>query len=234
MKSQVKIISGFVLPIIFLFLAGITNAQDCEVFFPFKDGSVRLMKSYDKKDKLTGSNRQKVISVKDIENGKEISVENQSYDKKDKLIAQDSLTMTCQGGVFKVDMHNYVPAETMKGLEGMEVKVDARDLEFPSNLTAGEQLKDGYIKIVASNMGIPMITLLVKIYDRKVEGTDDMTTPAGTFKCYKISQTVEVKSIGKYTITSKDWISKDVGTVRSESYDKNGNLMSYSILEEFK
>ncbi len=234
MKNKFTLILSLSLTTILLIFAGGLKAQNCEAFYPMKQGSEREMKSYDKKDKLTGTNKQKVISVKDIEGGIAITVENQSFDSKDKLISMDNLTLTCQNGIFKVDMKNYLDPAAMKSMEGLEVSVDTRELEFPSDLQAGQQLRDGFIKMVASNMGIPMLTILVKIYDRKVDGMEDVTTPAGTFKCYKISQTTEVKSIGKYTAKNIDWISKDVGTVKSETYDKNDKLIAHSVLTEIK
>jgi hypothetical protein len=39
-----------------------------------------------------------------------------------------------------------------------------------------------------------------------------------------------------FTIVAKstDWMAKKVGTVRSESYDKDGKLMGYTVLTSMK
>jgi len=209
-------------------------AQDCDPYFPMEKGAYREMKSYDKKEKLTGTVKQRVVDIEDIDGGKKITVEVQSYDQKDELLFFDDLTMTCQGGKFTVDMKNYLNYEMMKGLEGIQVNIDATDLAMPTELEPGMELPDGHIHVLASNMGIPMINMEVTIYDRKVEGQEQVTRPAGTFDCYKISYMTEVKTFGKYVLRSVEWTAKDIGTVRSESYDKKDNLSGYTVLTELK
>jgi hypothetical protein len=75
------------------------------------------------------------------------------------------------------------------------------------------------------------MTMVVKVYDRKVEAVEDVTTPAGTFSCYKLSYTVESKTMFTIIAKSTDWIAKRVGVVRSESFDKNGKLTGYMVLK---
>jgi hypothetical protein len=122
----------------------------------------------------------------------------------------------------------------MANLEGISVDIDATDLEMPSDLKPGMELNDGYIHVVASNMGIPMINMEVKVYDRTVVNTETITTPAGTFDCFKISYTTEVKTIGKFVAKSIEWIAMDIGMVRSESYDKKNKLTGYTVLTDLK
>jgi len=211
---------------------GSVSAQGCDAYFPMEKGDYRVMKSYDKKDKLTGTVKQKVIKVEDIEGGKSLTVEMESYDDKDELTFSDELVMSCKDGVFTVDMKNYLNYQMMQGLEGVTVNIDATELEMPADMQPGMALKDGSIHVQATNMGIPMLNMEVRIYDRKVEGMEEITTPAGTFNCYKLTYNTEVKSFGKYEMKSIEWVAKDVGSVRSESYDKKDKLSSYSVLTE--
>jgi len=74
----------------------------------------------------------------------------------------------------------------------------------------------------------------VWITNRKVEAIEDITTPAGTFTCYKISSDVETKMMMKISIKSVEWYAKNVGTVRTESYNNNGKLTGYTLLTDFK
>lgn len=78
------------------------------------------------------------------------------------------------------------------------------------------------------------MTITVNIINRKVEGTEEITTPAGTFSCVKISYDVVVKSIMKISSKVIDWYAKDVGVVRSENYRSNGKLTGYSIMTDLK
>jgi hypothetical protein len=133
-----------------------------------------------------------------------------------------------------MDMKNFIDEEMLKGFEGMEVTMDATDLAYPGDLSPGQTLPDGNITVKVGNEGMTMMTMVVKIYDRKVEAIEDMTTPAGTFSCYKMTQTVETKTMFKVVAKSTDWVAKKIGTVRSESYDKDGKLMSYMVMTGLK
>ena len=77
------------------------------------------------------------------------------------------------------------------------------------------------------------MTITIKILNRVVVGMEDMTTPAGTFKCAKISSDME----SKIMVTSKtkliEWVSEKVGSVRTESHDQKDKLLTYSVLSAF-
>ena len=146
----------------------------------------------------------------------------------------NDLKMSCIDGVFTVDMQSYLNQNAIAGLQDMEVKIEGVDMEFPSNLSVGQELNDASITFTASNMGITMMKMNVKITDRKVEAIEDVTTPAGTFSCYKMTYKTEMQAFGKYTTSSIEWFALDIGSVRSETYDKKGNLESYSVLTHFE
>jgi hypothetical protein len=116
----------------------------------------------------------------------------------------------------------------------MEVTMDATDLDFPGDLSVGQTLKDGSITIKISSQGMAMMTMVVKIYDRKVEAIEDITTPAGTFSCYKMTSTIESKTMFTIIAKTTDWMAKNVGSVRSETYDKDGKLTGYMVLTSMK
>ncbi|MDX9906567.1 MAG: hypothetical protein RBS55_08290 [Bacteroidales bacterium] len=209
-------------------------AQNCDPYYVVDEGAVREMASYDKKDKLTGTSIQTVKEIKSSGNRTEWTIGNISKDAKGKELSSGDLYMSCEEGIFKMDMKNFLDEETMKGFEGMEVTVDATDLDYPASLAPGQTLNDGTITVKVSSQGMPIMTLVVKIYDRKVEAVEDVNTPAGTFSCYKMTQAIETKTMFTATVKSTDWIAKKVGTVRSETYDKNGNLQGYSLLTSVK
>jgi hypothetical protein len=209
-------------------------AQDCEPYYIDSQGAIIEMASYDKKDKLTGTSVSTVKEVKSAGNKVEWTISVATKDDKGKEQASGDLNMWCENGIFKMDMRNFIDEEMMKGFEGMEVTMDAKDLEYPNVMVAGQTLPDGNITISVGNQGMTMMNLVVKIYDRKVEAIEDMTTPAGTFSCYKMTQTIETKTMFKTTVKSTDWMAKKIGTVRSETYDKDGKLMSYMVMTSVK
>jgi hypothetical protein len=211
-------------------LLSIASAQDCTAFFPMEEGSVREMTSYDKKDKVTGTIIQTVKEVKKEGERIDIVVEMEMKDKKGKQVSQGELVFTCEEGIFKVDMRNYLDPGSMQGMDDMEFTVDATELEMPADLEPGMELGDGSISMSASSGGMAMMNFNTFVTNRKVEGKETITTPAGTFECYKISQDMEVKSIMSIKTSSIEWVAEDVGVVKSESYNKNGKLTGYTLL----
>lgn len=209
-------------------------AQDCDPYYAVDQGAVREMASFDKKDKLTGTSIQTVKEIKTTGNKTEWTIGNVSKDAKGKELSAGDLHMSCEDGIFRMDMQNFLDEETMKGFEGMEVTMDATELDYPAVLSPGQTLKDGSITVKISSQGMPVMTMVVKIYDRKVEAVEDVTTPAGTFSCYKMTQTIETKTMFAAVVKSTDWMAKKVGTIRSETYDKNGNLQGYTVLTSMK
>lgn len=230
MKSVVKIATFCLLFIMSL----VVTAQDCEPYYIESQGAVREMASYDKKDKLTGTTIQTVKEVKTAGNKVEWTIGTVSKDAKGKELSSGDLHMSCENGIFKMNMQNFLDDEMMKSFEGMEVTVDATDLDYPLSLSPGMALNDGQVTVSATSQGIPMMSMVVKIYDRKVEAVEDVTTPAGTFSCYKMSYTVETKMMFTIVAKGSDWMAKKVGVVRSETYDKNGNLTGYTVLNSVK
>jgi hypothetical protein len=209
-------------------------AQDCEPYYIASEGAVREMASYDRKDKLTGTTIQTVKEIKTAGSKTDWTIGTVSKDEKGKEISSGDLHMSCEGGIFKMDMKNFIDEETMKGFEGMEITMDATDLDYPAVMAAGQALKDGSISIKVTSQGMPIMTMVVKIYDRKVEAIEDMTTPAGTFSCYKMTSTIETKTMFTMVVRSTDWVARNVGPVRSETFDKDGKLQSYMVLTSMK
>ena len=74
----------------------------------------------------------------------------------------------------------------------------------------------------------------VSITERKVEAKESITTAAGTFECYKISEHSEIKTLFAMKFKSISWFSFEAGTVKTESYKENGKYMGKTELAEIK
>lgn len=58
---------------------------------------------------------------------------------------------------------------------------------------------------------------------------------AGSFDCFRISYvTISETRLITTEINSTEWIAEKVGVVKSESYDRKGNLSGYSLLTGLK
>lgn len=222
--------------IIMFFVLSIAGlyAQECDGYFPVNSGAFIEMKNYDAKGKLTGTSQQTILAVEPLVDGLSLKVKSDQFDNKDKLTFSQELGMRCEKGVFYMDMKNFLDPNTMGGMKDMEMTIDGVDLEYPSVLQVGQMLKDGDIKMNFMSGGMTIMSMSVKMYNRKVEAVESITTPAGTFECFKLTYDMDVKSIMKMTIKATQWVAKNVGTVKTESYDKNGKFAGYSLLTAFR
>jgi len=115
----------------------------------------------------------------------------------------------------------------------MEFDVTMDQLVYPAELSEGQTLDDASIEISATG-GMP-INLVFDITDRKVEGKETITTPAGTFDCYKISYNTHSKMmIMNMNFNSVEYLSDKFGAVRTETYKSNGNLVSYTVISKYE
>lgn len=221
-----------------LICAGIPNllqAQDCDVYMPQREGSKFEISSFNEKGKKTGRVLYEVLSEEEENGTREWDIKAIFYNAKDKENGNNRFQFKCRKGVFYMDLKNMVPAENSAMANGdMQVVFEGEDMAFPSGIRSGQQLPDARMKMKLMSGSTAIMTMEVLVKDRKVEGMEKMTTSAGTFDCYKITSTSEVNSLFSYSSKTIGWYSKDVGMVRSESYDKQGKLKSYSELTLFE
>jgi hypothetical protein len=214
---------------LFLFLNPL-HAQDCTFYFPTKIGTSLETKTYDAKDKITGSAKSTILESSSTA----VKFESEVFDKNDKSINKGTYEVKCEGGEFIIDMKSLVKEMDLSRFKNMEISFDSKNLSFPSKLQAGQKLKDGEITITMSSGGNKIMTMSINIINRIVEDFEDMTTPAGTFKCVKITSDVVSKTIVSVKSKTVEWVSEKIGVVRSENHDEQGKLKSYSILTSLK
>jgi len=67
--------------------------------------------------------------------------------------------------------------------------------------------------------------------NRKVEKKETVTTPAGTYECYVIySENQSKMMMSSQNFPSRLWLAEGVGMIKQETFKKNGNLMSSTVL----
>jgi len=223
---------------LFLIVCGTASVMaQCNEYYQFGEGNEWEFESYNAKGKLTGKNHQKVTSFEKTSNGFVAAVKSTFYDDKKKETMTGDLEFKCEGGTMYIDMRNFISDEQLKAFGTQELAVDSENLEIPSNLSVGQSLKDGSVKVTASGSGIPM-AITVNITNRKVVGKESITTPAGTYDCFKITSDIAtVTQMGikmNVNISSIEWITPKLGVVKSESYNKNDKLMGYTLLSSWK
>ena len=226
MKSVIR------LAFLFLFmLSPLLNAQDCPMYFPDQVGSVREMRSYDQRDRLTSITRQEIIDKTVSGNDVRVKVRTTSYDNDENEILTGDLEIVCEDGVFSFDLRDYLDPNTLAAYEDMGIEITADNLVYPASLSVGDQLPDGELQMVVKSGQTTILTLILTISNRKIEEIENITTDAGTFSCYKISYDISTKA-GFITTSGSavEWIADGVGLVRNETYNRRGRLTGYSVL----
>ncbi len=207
----------------------------CTVYFPQQIGAELTYENYNAKDKLESTDRFKVVNFTENGDSTLIDVEAASFDKKGEEIYNGTFSYTCKDGVFRISMESILDPAMMEAYKDMEVTMTQSDITFPSDLNVGTSLPDAEMNVKVASNGMQVMEMNFKITDRKVEAKEAITTPAGKFDCFKLTQTTNMKMMFmNKSFTSVDWISANVGNVRSETYDNKGSLESYRILTNIK
>jgi len=229
-----KLYKTIFISIAVLFLSHGAYAQNCAGYYPVMEGSVLGYKSFDDKGKVTGSNKQTIISKSTTPKGVDYTVKSEAWDAKDKLVSEATLVMRCEGGRFLMDMKSFMDPKSMGDMKDMQMEISGVDLEIPAEMIVGQSLPDANISMAFSTNNMVIMRLMVNITNRKVVAQESVAVPAGTFDCLKLTYDIETKAMFKMTASSAQWLAKGPGVVKTETYDKKGKLSSSQVLTEFK
>lgn len=134
------------------------------------------------------------------------------------LIAPMPMTTVVKNGIVEM-------APNTMGME-----IEGTVPSYPADITVGREFEyDFTIKM----MGVNATTK----GKEKVVAREDVTTPAGTFDCFKIESdvTVNIEAMGQtQNVKTTSWISAGIGTVKMESRDGAGNLQMAQELISLK
>lgn len=207
-----------------------------EIFFPTKVGTILVYKTFDKKDKETNTLKYTIKNSTVSGNDMDITYQCESYDAKQKSIYKEDITIHKKGDKLYFDMSNFINKAALQknGEISPEVTVTGNNLEMPSNPKEGDLLPDATVTM-AMSLGFMTMKMSATVANRKLEAIENITVKGGTFKCYKFTSDVTSTAMGmKMSFKNKDWYSKGIGVVRTESYDKNGKLQSHMELIEIQ
>lgn len=212
-------------------------AQDCEPYIPMEVGTTFEHTSYSPKGKPQSTSTQKIISKKDIPGGMEAEISSVVKDDKGKDIASSTYVIRCENGNFYIDLKTLMGANQMAQYSQMEMSVEGDFMELPSNPSVGQKLEDASLKLNFASSGIAVMSITIEVTNRRITAKESRTTPAGTYDCFVFEQDVSTTMGGMIPMNiksgSKEWYAKGVGMVRSENYNQNGKMDSYSELTSF-
>lgn len=147
----------------------------------------------------------------------------------------------CEGDKIYMDMKSFFQ-NNFSGLQkaGMEMEVKNGYVSFPSDMKVGENLDGATFEVDAKKNGKDFMKIISEVKERKVEATEKITTPGGTWNCLRLSEvrttTSEVmgRKVPGAETKSLQWFAPGIGPVKFEMYDGNGHLTSRSELISIK
>jgi len=216
----------------FVFVSSVISLKAQETFFPTKEGTVLIYHTFDKKGKLTSAVKYTIKQVNSKGNNLDITYLCESLDNKENLIFKEEITIHQKGDVLYLDMSNFVNkgAFQQDGEIPAELQVKGNNMEIPVNPVPGQTLPDASVEM-SMKLGFVNMKMAVDVTERKVEAIENIDVAGGSFKCYKFSSTIESVILGiKVHAKSIEWYAKEIGTVKTETYDKNGKLDAYTEL----
>ena len=167
-------------------------AQEC-MGFNFKAGSGFEMNSMDGKGKSIGKIIYKIASVTKEGANTVITVDFESINTKGKSDLKNTYKMRCDGNALTMDAGALINPEQLKSFENFQMKFTSTDIVYPAKLSVGDKLKDASLK--GEGMSGPMAVVFnMLILNRKVEGQEKVTTPAGTYDTYKITSDMNMET----------------------------------------
>jgi len=211
------------------------KSQNCNIYYSLANGNEYEMTNYDSNNNVNGKTINKISNVISNTEGIMATVKTTTKDIKDEVVANTGFSVKCIGDKMYIEMKNFIPLESLVQMNNMSVKSDAKCLEFPENLSVGATLNDASSTISLYSGSDLFTTIKITITNRKVVSKESITTTAGTFNCFKITQDFNMETTTKgvtipVSIKSAEYYAAGAGSVKTESYNKDGKLMGYSLL----
>jgi hypothetical protein len=209
-----------------MLVSGSLQAQN--IFFPVKQGTVQVFSHKNARGNIESHSRQTIKSVEGSGANMTITYSMEALDKSQKPLrdaTEMTFKMTVRNNLIIFDINEMIPPQMMNSQEfKVEIKGDA--IELPASIQPGQSLKDAAITMTM-DMGVMKMTTEMKMTDGKCVAIEDVTVPAGSYKCHKITQTTSTTAMRNTTVIhSVTWYAPGVGVVKSETYDKSNKLIN--------
>ncbi|VXB20777.1 TapB family protein [Maribacter litoralis] len=206
-------------------------AQDnCSTFYPMNEGVSMEYTNYNKKGKVQGISTYKVVEATNSAGTTNATMAIDMKDQKGKDVYSTTYNLSCSGNMVTLDYESLLPSEMMQQYGDMDIEISGNDIEIPNELSVGQQLNDANVAMKISMSGINM-NMTVDMTNRNVEKKESVTTPAGTYDCFVLfSENRSKMMMANQVYPSRVWLAEGIGMVKQETYKKNGDLMSSTML----
>lgn len=178
---------AFVLP----FLHFYAFTQDCNSFYLFQNNKKEELTIYSAKGDANGTLVYNISNVSIKGNNRVATIHTDLLDKKGNSVSKEVANVKCSNGVVLMDMRLFLPHQQIQQFEITKAKSSNAYLEYPSVIKDGMKLRDGTLHLEIDNNGVKQ-ALNMLIHDRRVTGTEQVNTQAGSWNCFVINYRVKL------------------------------------------
>ncbi len=220
------------------------KASACSKMVFFQQGAEVEATSYNESGEATTKQYTKILSVTEAGGLTTAIVEGATMEANGEKKKTVTYEYKCDGNKIYFDIASMFRTDS----KNQDATFKSSMIEYPINLTDGETLPDATGDMTSERAGKKM-EMKYHYRNRKVEGKEEVTTAAGTFNCFKISNSVEVemdipgmdektkemmrKMQGDMKTTTTTWYAPNFGIVKMEMY-MNGKLQSRNEVTSVK
>lgn len=213
----------------------------CSNLLFFKKGVEIESSTYTGGGKLIHKELSRIIDVQQEDGMQQATIES-IHISDDATADRFQYNAKCNGTNFYIDI-----APLMNTMDVRGTKMDVNELVFPLAIQVGQTLPDAAITINMT-LGEKSIKTKYSYNHRKVEGSKEITTPAGKWNSYKIVAAIEMEMLDLDEQTKRlmesarnsmpsthsvMWYAPEVGIVRFEVY-VDGEVQGYSEITGIK
>jgi hypothetical protein len=211
-----------------------TGAAGCGSLIIFHKGAVIEGKDYDTSGKVRSSS---VTTVTNVSSEGNETIADLAMDTHSNFGGKEhnkvlNLRYKCDGKRLAMDLSGFLSNfSAMK-----ESSIEGKSLEFPLELSVGQELPEASVSATIDAGRVKMKTTSTYA-NRRVEKKESISTPAGTWSCFKIVNDIETSvDAGSDAVAKKMaemmkqrspkmsaamWFAPGFGVVRSEFYKDN-------------
>jgi len=213
--------------------------------FGLADNTEYVYQLLDRDGKTEGIIRNRVVSLGSETNKKQtvttntVMLKSGFYDTKNRLVHSQDLTYRCRQDTSFTDGLSELNFESLRRFRDRRLAFAPVPLAWPNQPKVGSKLPGGGVMVAVSSSVVDIAKVFAKVQNRRVvSDLSPVSTPAGTFPCYKIESEREsgtqarADMVMRTTAKVVDYYSPNVGIVKTEIYGKNGKLEQTRMLTE--
>lgn len=216
---------------IFTLSAFMTYGQ-CNKYFALGEGKELLYVLKDNRGKVKGYQGHKLEERKDDGT---YEIETTIYNKRMRKDFDYDYEAVCEGDTLYVDGAMAINGLLMEDYAGAKIKSkNGEKMILPLHLEVGMELPDAEFIVITADRGFLSLDVggfEVEITDRKVVGKETVTTPVGTYQCFKITNKTAFGFVIMFGTTTDVYYAPEIGIVKSVTYRHDHEINSMTLKE---